>query len=813
MKYASVYVEKVNFAADKPYSYIIPEDMEGRASAGSRVMVPFGSGNKQRIGIITSVSDECPGKRLKKIASVVDDSPILNDEMLSLALFIGERTFCPVYDAVKAMVPSGLNHKVVYTYCAIPCETSVFEQLSEKEKEIYNCFRSRGGYITVRSAFNSLKMNEDNAAVSRLVNSGLLITNVDAVRNVGDMTVRNVRLCESVPDGVRITKKQQEIIDVLNDVGCASVKEICYFTGLTPAVVAALVKNGVCEYYTTEVYRHAFESVEKPVRDEIELSPSQKKAYDEMLSRYSSGKSVTSLLYGVTGSGKTSVYISLIDKAVDDGRGVIVMVPEISLTPQTVSAFKKRYGNKIAVFHSALSVGERTDEWKRVARGEADICIGTRSAVFAPLKDIGLIIIDEEQEHTYKSEQSPRYSACEVAKFRSGYHKCLLMLASATPSVESFALAKSGKYPMSCLEERFGNAILPQVVTVDMRTEETVAGCPTLSRYLFDEITDALSKKRQIILLVNRRGFNTFVSCSSCGEVVTCPNCSISLTYHSRNKRLMCHYCGYSIPYSTSCPNCGEEAVNYSGFGTQRIEDELQSLLPDARIARMDTDTMTTKNSHEKLLDSFSRGEFDILIGTQMVAKGLDFPNVTLVGVISVDQQLHNDDFRSLERTFSLVTQVVGRSGRGDAAGKAVIQTLTPENEIIRLAAKQDYKSFFDTEIALRKAMTYPPYCDICRMEFSGEEEMKVSSASRIAMELLREMTSGKYRDEKIIVLGPMPARVAKVSNKYRFRILVKCKNSPSFRSMVSEILLSLNEDKRLSRVTVVADMNPESAM
>ena len=491
----------------------------------------------------------------------------------------------------------------------------------------------------------------------------------------------------------------------------------------------------------------------------------------------------------------------------------LFMVPEIGLTPQTLSLFCKRYGSNVAVFHSALSVRERLEEWKRVKSGKAKIVIGTRSAVFAPLENVGLIIIDEEQEHTYKSEQSPRYSAIDVAKYRAAYNNSLLILASATPSVESYAAAQSGRYELCTLKNRYGNAVLPEVLTVDMRTEEKAAGSHAISKTLYDSLKQNLENGRQSILLINRRGFHTFAACNSCAEVICCPNCSISMTYHSANNRLMCHYCGYSVPFSSKCPECGEDAVRYSGFGTQKIEDELAALFPEARIVRMDTDSTAGKNSHEKLLDSFSKGEYDIMIGTQMVAKGLNFPNVTLVGVVSVDQQLYNDDFRSLERTFSLLTQVVGRAGRGEYEGVAVIQTLTPENEVIRLAAKQDYDEFFKTEIRLRKAMVYPPYCDLCVVGFTGGNESVVKAAANNALKLIVDYTKSEFEGEKIITLGPMPARVAKISGKFRYRLIIKCRNSKRFRQMISKLLIEMGTDSRFSSVTTYADINPESTV
>lgn len=813
MKYAKVAVDAAVFTFDKAFDYVIPPELEAAAQKGCRVTVPFGSGNKKRLGVIFDVTDYSEGKRLKKIAEVLDEAPLLNDEMLELAKWIKDRTFCTLYEAAKAMLPSGINHRMVVSYAVSgDYDKAKAASLCGAEKEVFDYLLSKGVFVKSDSIFKALAMEHSPSITESLVKKGLLVSSRDAVRNLGDLTVRMMRLTGEENE-VKLTKKQQQMADVLRDIGTASVKELCYFTGLTPAVANALVKNGAAEFYEQEVINLPDFVNKVGSRTPINLTEEQRDAYDRLTALSSQGKASVSLLYGVTGSGKTSVYMSVIDKVVDEGRAVIVMVPEIGLTPQTLSLFCKRYGGDIAVFHSALSVRERLEQWKRVKNGEAKIIIGTRSAVFAPAENIGLIIIDEEQEHTYKSEQTPRYSAIDVAKYRAAYNKSLLLLASATPSVESYAAAQSGKYELCTLTKRYGSAVLPEVVTVDMRTEPKAQGSKAISQTLFECLEENLENGRQSILLINRRGFHTFAACNSCGEVICCPHCSISMTYHSANNRLMCHYCGHSVPFSSVCPECGEDAVRYSGFGTQKIEEELSRLLPDARIVRMDTDSTAGRNSHEKLLDSFAKGEYDIMIGTQMVAKGLNFPNVTLVGVVSVDQQLYNDDFRSLEKTFSLLTQVVGRSGRGELKGKAVIQTLTPENEIIRLAAKQDYDEFFKTEITLRKALVYPPYCDLCVIGFTGENETIVKSAARETLDLLKKYVGGEFKGEKIIALGPMPARVAKVNGKYRHRLIIKCRNSARLRQMISKILIETGSDSRFSKVTVFADMNPETTI
>ncbi len=813
MKYAKVAVESANFSFDKAFDYIIPEEFEQTALKGCRVTVPFGVKNKKCLGIIFDITDYSEGKKLKKIAEVLDDKPLLNDEMLLLAVWIKERTFCTLYEAAKAMLPSGINHKMVTSFAVNPdADESLISSLSGTEKEIFDYLNERKVFVKEEAIGKALGLRNVSSLFSGMAKNEILLSSHDAVRNLGDLSVKMMRLVnDENASAKKLTQKQQRIVELLNDIETASVKEICYYTGFTPAVANTLVKNGFAEYYEQEVIKLPSFADKKGERTDIKLTSEQNAAFYKLSKLAVSEKPSVSLLYGVTGSGKTSVYMSVIDRVVDEGKSVIVMVPEIGLTPQTISLFCKRYGGDIAVFHSALSIRERLEQWKRVKNGNAKIIIGTRSAVFAPAENIGLIIIDEEQEHTYKSEQTPRYNAIDVAKYRAAYNKCLLLLASATPSVESFASAQSGKYDLCRLENRYGNAVLPEVITVDMRTAEKAEGCKAISQTLYESLKKNFEDGKQSILLINRRGFHTFAACNACSEVICCPHCSISMTYHAANNRLMCHYCGHSVPFSSKCPECGEDSVRYSGFGTQKIEDDLKRILPDAKTVRMDTDSTSGKNSHEKLLDSFAKGEYDIMIGTQMVAKGLNFPNVTLVGVVSVDQQLYNDDFRSLEKTFSLLTQVVGRSGRGEFKGTAIIQTLTPENEIIRLAAKQDYDAFFNTEIRLRKALVYPPYCDLCVIGLTGEDEIIVKNAARETLDMLKKYSNGEFKGEKIIVLGPMPERVAKVNEKYRYRLIIKCHNTARFREMISKLLIETGKDSRFSKVTVYADINPEN--
>lgn len=624
---------------------------------------------------------------------------------------------------------------------------------------------------------------------------------------IGDASEKMVRLiidnAESLP---KLTPKQRNVVNLLFDIGTAAVNEVCEFCSVGKSVLKNLEKYGVVEFFDKEVCRTPYKDVSACLPENIVLSAQQKKAYDTYLDMLRNGGG-TGLLYGVTGSGKTQVYLKLIDSALELKKDVIVLVPEISLTPQVLGIFQKRYGTKVAIMHSGLSMGERNDEFKRADRGEAKIVIGTRSAVFAPLHNLGLVIIDEEQEHTYKSERTPKYHARDVAKFRAAYNNALLLLTSATPSLESYSNALSGKYTLCELSERYGASNLPEVITVDMKQEMKNGNKSPLSAKLKELLQETLDDGKQAILLINRRGYNTFIACNDCGHVITCPNCSISLTYHSYNNRLTCHYCGYTKRLDNICPECSGENIRYSGYGTQRIEDEIKNLFPDARLLRMDADTTSTKFSHDRLFNAFSRHQYDILIGTQMVAKGLDFPDVTLVGVVNADNSLYDENYNSAEKCFDLITQVVGRSGRRDQKGRAVIQTVNPYNETIENASNQDYKSFYETEIALRKMMIYPPYCDIFSASFTGENENDVALCAKTYFEELARIN--KVEKEKIIILGPSPAKISKINNSYRYRLFVKCKNSKKIRTMFNDVLKKVCKMKKYKEVLISLDMNP----
>lgn len=803
---ARVVVAQTVYRIDKPYDYLLPENVALEELVGKRVLVPFGNGTATRQGLVVGVTDRCeyPMEKLKTIITVLDKEPIVNKEMLLLAEWMKKRTFCTYFDALRVLLPAGISLKIGISYSLadnnVTCDDTLKQSVINLLKTAESLERDK--------ILKKLGLARDCDILEKMYSKGLLLRNDVVLRRVNDATLKMVKF---IPDTEpqKLTSKQQSVLELLEQIGSCGVKELCYFAGVTASVVNSLVSKGLAEYFEQEYYRRPYES-KKEDASLIKLTDSQQEVFNGLKEEYKKGYSVN-LLYGVTGSGKTQVFLKMADEVVASGKGVIVMVPEIALTPQTISIFNKRYGNKVAVLHSAMSLGQRMDEWKRIKNGEALVAIGTRSAVFAPFSDVGLIIIDEEQEHTYKSEQTPKFHARDIARFRAKYHSTMLILASATPSIESFTAAKSGRYNLWRLKSRYGSAKLPIVKTVDMRNEFFEGRRSSISRGLENSINNVLEKGQQAILLMNRRGHNTFVSCSECGEVATCPNCSISMNYHSANGRLMCHYCGFSMPNTAKCTKCGGEHLKYLGAGTQKVEEELKEIFPTARVLRMDADTTLTKDAYEKKLTAFSNGEYDIMLGTQMVAKGLDFPKVTLVGVLSADRSLYSADYRSFERTFSLLTQVVGRSGRGTEGGSAIIQTVTPENNIIRLAANQDYDSFYEDEILNRKLMIYPPYCDIAQLVVQSSRRADAENGINHFFALLKNNLETEYSDVKLNILGPSVATVPKVNNKYRFRLIVKFRSFVRFSELLDKCLLEYNNSLFGKTSTVSVDINPES--
>ena len=799
--FAEIVLDGATDAYDKRYTYLVPAALKSTALPGCRVTVPFGRANIKKQGMILSLLSDANIKNCKEILSVTDKKPILNDETLKLCVWLHEYTFCTYFDAVNLMLPTGLKFKLKQFYALNP----EFNSENNENQEIIN-------YLLKNGETDAQKLEDTFGfeQVSDLCDKGIILKSSQAVRRLNDLTSRWLKVNDFANlEGIKLTERQREIYNLVDELGSASVKEVKYFTGVTDSVINNLKQKGLLEEFEKEEFRIPFKDVKVSKRQEINLTPHQNDAYLKLSEKMKSNTPQTVLLYGVTGSGKTQVFLKAVDDAVDNNKGVIIMVPEIALTPQIIKLFSTRYGDKIAVFHSAMSLGQRMDEYKRIKQGKALIAIGTRSAVFAPFDDLGLIIIDEEQEHTYKSEKSPRFHARDVAKFRAAYHKCTLCLASATPSMESYSQALNGKYTLLTLNERYGDAKLPEVTLVDMRKEIANGNSSSISSVLAEAIENELENKKQVVLLLNRRGHNTYISCPKCGWVANCDNCSISLTYHSANKRLMCHYCGHSEPIPQKCPECESEHIVFLGAGTQKLEEELNLLFPKARVLRLDADSTMTKDAFSTKLTDFAEGKYDILLGTQMVAKGLDFPKVSLVGVIGADRALYTDDYRGYERSFSIITQVVGRAGRAGGESRAIIQTTDPENAVISLAKAQDYDAFYKQEILTRKLMTYPPFCDICMVAVTSVDSILASNTINQVFDNIKEAIKGEYSDVKLIILGPSLASVSKVNNRYRYKMIIKCKNNKRFR----ELLRKSIEINQKGDVSIFVDMNPENIL
>ena len=792
---AKIAVENTLFAFDKLFSYTIPPELSERISAGMRVVVPFGRGNTKRVGLVFEICNE-EDEKTKPISAIIDDEPVVSSELLELCRWLSENTFCTYFDAFRTMLPPGLSYSLKSRF-SVSDETLLATEDDKKLAE------------QLKNADNiELLITERKSDIDRLIKSGAIVREEIPKRRVGDENIVMVRLSESYDEAEKLTPKQKKAVEFVRENESASVHEVCYACASTPAVVNRLVEKNILEKYEYSVFRTDSSETKTEDPDDIVFSPKQQEVFDGILSLMNDTKPRCALLRGVTGSGKTSVYIRLINEAVKQGKTAIMLVPEISLTPQTVGKFRRLFGNLIAIMHSSLSVGERADEYRRVKEGIARIVIGTRSAVFAPVNDLGIIVIDEEGEQSYKSENAPRYHARDIAKQRCFAQNALLLLASATPSLESYYNGKKGKYSLFEIDERYNSAVLPDVRIIDMKNERQGGNMSDFSEPLINALEDNLTKGEQSIILLNRRGYRTSVRCSRCGKPVECPNCAIPLTYHKANNSMICHYCGFMKRPDRICQKCGGQFFGMTGEGTQLVEDTLSQIFPTARILRMDADTTSGKAAFEKKFSAFAKHDYDIMVGTQMIAKGLDFPDVTLVGVLKTDNLLYNADYKAYERTFSLITQVVGRAGRADKKGRAIIQTFSPEHFVISLAAAQNYPAFYEEEIKLREATFCPPMCDIVTFGFSAASQSVCANAARKFAAMLRKKAEEFGERVPIRILGPAPNVVEKVNGRYRFTLMVKCVNSPLLRKTVRETLMAAYEDKELENVKFFADIN-----
>ena len=805
-------VSAANFAIDKPYSYRIPEGMQ--LQPGMRVQLPFGRANKRTEGIVLAVEDgDMAG--LKAIEQCLDEAPILTDRQLRLAAFVRERYFCTFYDAIRCLLPAGLWFQSKQTF-SLTGDRSWKEKTIRKEHalELLQLLEDLGGQAE-EAALRNLIPEEQTLrdTVAYLAKKKWVTAHTDFLRRVNDRTEKIATLASTPEEAMEYASRrgksalmQKSVLELLCSVGSVAVKELCYFTGASTATVNRLEKLGFISLEERPVLR-CREIKPAKLEGPLVLDADQQACFEGLADQMARENPGAALLYGVTGSGKTSVYIRLIQTALDKGQSAMLLVPEIALTPQLLGLLAAYFGESVAVLHSSLSAAERYDQWKRVRSGDAKVIVGTRSAVFAPCSP-GLIILDEEQEHSYKSENSPRYDAREVAVWRGAKEKALVLFGSATPSVETMYRAKNGAYCLYTLRNRFGGRQLPEVEIVDMRHELKMGNDLSLSVPLRHRIIEARDADKQTILLLNRRGASRALVCVDCREIPECPRCSIRLTYHSANNRLMCHYCGHSRQVYEHCPSCGGP-LKTIGTGTQKVQEELEFLFPEMPTARMDADTVSAANTHENILDRFREEKIPVLIGTQMVAKGLNLPDVTLVGVLDADLSLYTGGYRSGETTFNMLTQVVGRAGRGDSPGRAVIQTLVPEHQVIRLAAQQDYDGFYELEIQLRQMQNAPPFGDIATVTFTGQEETAVlRGAAKFRDSLNACLQQEQYKHEHCTVLGPAPCVVPKINYNFRYQLTLRCALTRPLRLLLAHLLRQFSQDKLNRGVSAFVDVN-----
>lgn len=810
---AKIAVSAANFAIDKPYSYAIPAGME--LAAGMRVMVPFGRSNRRAKGVVLSV-EQGTQEGLKPVDCRLDEQPILSDTMLRLAAFVRQRYFCTFYEAISAMLPAGLWFDTRDSFSLTEDRSWQTAALRQKDAAaILNQLSLLGGEATDTALQEAVPEREAfEKAIAYLLKKKWISTQREFMRRLNDKTEQIATLASSVEEAMEYAHSrpksallQKSVLELLCSVGSAAVKEICYFTGAKPATVKRLAQLGYLELSSREVLRCR---QIKPVQLDgpLTLNKEQQTAYEGLCTQMEAEKPGAALLYGVTGSGKTSVYIKLIQKCLDNGKQAMLLVPEIALTPQLLGLMAAYFGQQVAVLHSSLGAGERYDQWKRVRKGEARVVIGTRSAIFAPCDQPGLIILDEEQEHSYRSENTPRYAAREVALWRGMKEQALVVLGSATPSVETMFYARSGLYSLYTLKQRFNGKPLPKVQIADLRLEIEQGNDSALSYPLQDAIAQTMQQGKQTVLFLNRRGNSRALLCVDCREAPECPRCSARLTYHSANERLMCHYCGHSQPVPPRCPRCGGP-MKRIGTGTQKVQEELLGIFPGIEVERMDADTVSATNTHERILERFGQNKTPVLLGTQMVAKGLNLPDVTLVGVLDADLGLYTDGFRAAETTFNMLTQVVGRAGRGDAPGQAIIQTMVPEHKVITLAAKQDYDSFYELELQMRRVQGAPPFGDMAIVTITGQEESRVlHGAVKLRDSLNLLLKEPQYAAERCTVLGPAPCPIAKINYNFRYRLTVRCKMTNNLRALLAHLLRQFSKDKENRGVCAFIDIN-----
>ena len=813
---ARVAVSSVPYAADKLYTYRVPDELKDTAAPGKRVLIPFGRGNRHSEGFVLDIVREEDKPVYKPIDTFLDDAPLLDGRDIRLVRWMKARYFCTYYDALKTLLPGGVwlkSREVWKLNEAVSAEEALAAVMPDTlEETLLHAVLSAKG--AERAALNELGGERTGKALRALEQQGLIVCETTMKQRLSDKTARMVSLCVSAEDALAAVEPKRRsapvryaVVELLSREGCLSSSEISYYTGATMQTLRGLKKVGLVEFSEREVLRVSRYD-DAPAREDIVLNGEQQAAFDGLCTLLGREGGSATLLHGVTASGKTQVYIRLIEEALTRGKTAMLLVPEIALTPQMMQRFSARFGSDAVMLHSALPLTERYDQWKRIRRGEVRVVLGTRSAVFAPLPDLGLIILDEEQEGSYQSENPPRYHARDIAQFRCAQRDALMLLGSATPTVETAYYAKRGRYQVFSLHKRFNDLPLPKVLIADMKDELRQGNETSIGHALCAELEKNLERGEQSILFLNRRGSARMLLCGECGYVPQCPRCSVPMTYHSANERLMCHYCGHSEAVMERCSECGG-LLKRVGSGTQKVEQELAALFPGTRVLRMDADTVAAAHGHEALLKDFTQKNIPILLGTQMVAKGLDFENVTLVGVLDADLSLYVQNYHAAERTYSLLAQVVGRAGRGERVGRAIIQTYHPDNEVIQAAAKQDYEAFYQNELRLRRLRRYPPFADLFTLTVSGSEEVRVIAAVRALCDALR-LASAKepLRALEPEVLGPAGAPVVKVNDRYRYCVYLCGRSDSVLRRTVSEYLLAFSARKENRGLDIFADCN-----
>ncbi|MBF8982203.1 primosomal protein N' [Lutibacter sp. B2] len=824
-EFVKIIVNNKSNMTNREYTYRIPNSIIDIVRKGSRVIVPFGQGNKFIEGFVVDVINEIDIDidlyKIKYVKDVVEEYTLLTEELIDLCKWMKEEYLCKFIEAIQCVMPTGASlksEKKIMLNSDIDERKLVNSKLSNIEKKIVN-FLLKKRNTTYTSLRNNIEEDSIYRSIKSLEKKNIIIVQEQLKRDVNTISEKIIRLSNDTFNIDEIiskrAQKQREVINYLQKHKEVRWDIVRKEMNVSLSIMNVLKEKGIVEIVTIEKQRQPYKNISIESKTVLNLTSEQKNAIETIEPYIHKDQSEKFLIHGVTGSGKTEIYMRLIDQVIRKSKEAIVLVPEIALTGQMIERFKSRFGDIVAVLHSKLSLGERYDEWNRIRKEEVKIVIGARSAIFSPFKNLGIIIIDEEHEYTYKSENNPKYHTRDVSEFRCEKNNAILVLGSATPSIESYSKSLENQYKKIEMIKRFNENPLPKIEIIDMRDELKKGNKSIFSMSLYKNIEDNLNRGKQSILFLNRRGYSTFISCRNCGYVVKCPHCEVSLTYHSTKHDVSCHYCGFKIVPPRICPKCASKYIKYFGVGTEKIEELTRKYFPEARIARLDLDTTSKKGSMDRILDQVKKGQIDILIGTQMIAKGLDFPNVTLVGVIAADMNLNLPDFRSAERTFQLITQVAGRAGRGDELGRVIVQTYEPNNFAIKASENHDYISFYNQEILLRKQLSYPPYSDLINIVFSGIKEFEVIKLANEFTNIVKDLLAKQNIKDNEMIFGPYPATLSKVKQKYRWQLIIKGKfiDQNAIKGIIKYVDMRLRKNKNFNDLIISIDINPQSML